>query len=257
MPKFFFLFILIFLSLPGLCQEETVKEALSENGGQVTIRKSPDVSPTHSASPQALNPNEDSDIREIENARQKNLEKMKLVETAAKPLADPVLNPIEEMQRLGHKQLDAAALMDAKVLAIMQKTLRAGLLNKLPAEEVRKMILEKVKGSHLEGVLSRFPKLLEFCVEMVRDKEALSGLMGIMMRKDDMKTYGYMWLGIFLFGLFLKYRIIKPKWPFFKRFRYSMSVNAVLSIISLYVFYSFFAKELAPTMSIISKLIQA
>ena len=257
MPKFFFLFILISLSLPGVAQEEIVKEALSENGGQVTIRKSPDVSPKDELSTPTTPPNEDSDIREIENARQKNLEKMKLVETATKPLADPVLNPIEEMQRLGHKQLDAAALMDAKVLAIMQKTLRAGLLSNLPAEEVRKMILEKVKGSHLEGVFNRFPKLLEFCVEMVRDKEALSGLMGIMMRKDDMKTYGYMWLGIFLFGLFLKYRIIKPQWPFFKRFRYSMSVNAVLSIISLYVFYSFFAKELEPTMSIISKLIQA
>jgi hypothetical protein len=255
MPSFFFLFILIFLSLPGFSQEETVKEPLSENGGRVTIRKSLDVSHVDEVSTQTTPSNENSDIREIENARLTNLEKMKLVETATKPLADPVLNPIEEMQRLGHKQLDAAALMDDRVLAIMQKTLRAGLLNKLPAEEVRKMILEKVKGSHLEGVLSRFPKLLEFCVEMLRDKEALSGLMGIMIRKDDMKTYGYIWLGIFLFGLFLKNRIIKPQWRFFKRFRYSMSVNAVLSMISLYVFYSFFAQELAPTISIFSKLI--
>jgi hypothetical protein len=255
MPKFFFLFILIFLSLPGVAQEETIKEALSENGGHVTIRKSPDVSPKDEVSTHITPSNEDSDIREIENARLKNLEKMKLVKTATKPLADPVLNPIEEMQRLGHKQLDAAALMDDKVLAIMQKTLRAGLLNKLPAEELRKMILDKAKGSHLEGVLNRFPKLLEFCVEMLRDKEALSGLMGIMRRKDDMKTYGYIWLGIFLFGLFLKNRIIKPRWPFLKRFRYGMSVNTVLSIISLYVFYSFFAKELAPTLSIFSKLI--
>jgi hypothetical protein len=254
MPKFLFLFVLIFLSLPGFSQEETVKEALSENGGQVTIRKSPDVSPKDELTTPATPPNEDSDIREI-NARQKNLEKMKLVEEATKPLADPVLNPIEEMQRLGHKQLDAAALLDDKVLAIMQKTLRAGLLSKLPPEEVKKMILDKAKGSYLEGLFKQFPKLLVFCVEMLRDKEALSGLMGIMMRKDDMKTYGYIWLGIFLFGLFLKNRIIKPRWPFFKRFRYSMSVNAVLSITSLYVFYSFFAQELAPTLSIVSKLI--
>ena len=212
------------------------------------------MSPADEASTQPAASNEDSDIREIENARQKNLEKMKLVETAAKPLAAPVLNPIEEMQRLGHKQLDAAALLDDKVLAIMQKTLRSGLLSKLSADEVRKMILDKARGSHLEGMLNRFPKLLEFCVEMLRDKEALSGLMGIIMRKHDMKTYGYIWLAIFLFGLFIKYRIIKPKWPFFKRFRYSMSVNFVLSIISLYVFYSFFSKELAPTISIASKL---
>ncbi len=255
MPKFFSLLILIFLSLPGFSQEETVKEPLSANGGQVTIRQSPDVSPADESSIQAPTPNEDSDIREIENARQKNLEKMKLVETATKPLAAPMLNPIEEMQRLGHKQLDAAALMDDKVLAIMQKVLKAGLLSKLPVEEVRKMILDKVKGSQLEGLLTRFPKLLDFCVEMLRDKEALSGLMGILIRKNDLKTYGYVWIAIFLFGLFIKHRIIKPKWPFFKRFRYGMSVNFVLSIISLYVFYSFFSQELAPTISIISKLI--
>jgi hypothetical protein len=254
MPKFFFLLILIFLSLPGFSQEETVKEPLSANGGQVTIRQSPDVSPNE-VSTLTPAPNEDSDIREIENTRLKNLEKMKLVEKATKPLAAPMLNPIEEMQRLGHKQLDAAALMDDKVLAIMQKVLKEGLLSKLPAEEVRKMVLDKAKDSQLEGILNRFPKLLDFCVEMLRDKDALSGLMGILMRRNDLKTYGYVWLAIFLFGLFIKYRIIKPKWPFFKRFRYSMSVNFVLSLISLYVFYSFFSKELAPTISIISKLI--
>ena len=254
MPKFFFLLILFFLSLPGFSQEETVKEPLSANGGQVTIRQNPNVSPADQASTQTPAPNEDSDIREIENARLKNLEKMKLVETATKPLAAPIFNPIEEMQKLGHKQLDAAALMDDKVLAIMQKVLKEGLLSKLPAEEVRKMILDKVKGSHFEGMLNRFPKLVDFCVEMLRDKDALSGLMDVLMRKNDLKTYGYIWLAIFLFGLFLKYRIIKPKWPFFKRFRYSMSVNFVLSLISLYVFYSFFSKELAPTLSIASKL---
>jgi hypothetical protein len=254
MPKFFFLLILIFLSLPGFSQEETVKEPLSENGGQVTIRHRPDVSPADEVPPPAPVSEEDSDVREIENARQKNLEKMKLVETATKPLEAPMLNPIEEIQKLGHKQLDAAALMDDKVLAIMQKVLKEGLLSKLPAEEVRKMILDKAKGSQLEGILTSYPKLLDFCVELMRDKDALSGLMGILMRKNDLKTYGYIWLAIFLFGLFIKYRIIKPKWPFFKRFRYSMSVNIVLSLISLYVFYSFFSKELAPTLSIASKI---
>ncbi len=250
MPKFFFFIILILLSLPGFSQEENVNP--SSGGGRVIIEERP-VLPETEASPQDNAPNEDQDIRDIEEARKKHLEKMQTVEAVTKPLAEPVLNPLEEIKRLGYEQIGAAALLDQKVLAIIQKTLKLGVLEKVPPAAVRVMIQEKVKGSILETLFTKFPKLLDIAVDMMRSKEALSGLLGILVRKDDLKTYGYIWLAVFLFGIFLKNRVIKPKWPFFKRFRYSATISLVLNSITIYLFYSMFSQELAPTLAIISK----
>jgi hypothetical protein len=250
MPKFFFLIIFILLSLPGFTQEEDTQK--SPDGGRVIIEERP-VIPETEPSPQDTAPNEDEDIREIEEDRKKHLEKIQTVEAVTKPLAEPALNPLEEIKRLGYQQIGAAALMDQKVLAIIQKTLKLGVLDQTPPAAVRTMILEKVKGSMLETLFAKFPKLLDIAVDMMRSKEALSGLLGILVRKDDLKTYGYIWLAVFLFGIFLKNRIIKPKWPFFKRFSYSMTISLIFNSITIYVFYTMFSQELAPTLSIIAK----
>ncbi len=259
MPKFLFLVLFLVLSLPGFAQEETVQEPLSPNGGQVIIQQRPDSAPAAPAAPTTDAPptpendfSEDPDIREIEEARLKNQQKMKGLEAVTKPLAEPALNPLQEIQRLGHKQIDAAALLDDKVLAIIQKVLRTGVLSKLSKEEVRTMIMAKFKGSMWEGFFTKFPKMLNIAVDLMRDKDALAGLVGIMVRKSDLKDYSYIWIVIFLFGLFVKSRIIKPKWPFFKRFRYSLVVSLILSAVSIYLFYSFFSEELGPTLAVIA-----
>lgn len=253
MLKLFSLLIFVSLSLPGFSQEETVKEALSPHGGQVIIQGNSAPTPDENAAPEAAILNEDADVQELETTRLKQLEKMKVIETTTKPLADPVLNPLEEIQKLGYKQINAAALLDDKVLAIMQKTLKTGVMSKLPAAEVKKMIQEKFKGSMLEGIFNKYPKILDIFVDLMRDKDALAGLLGIMIRKDDLKEYGYICLALLIFGLFVKSRIIKPKWPFFKRFLYSITVSFFLSMISFYLFYSYFGTEIGPTLSVISK----
>lgn len=265
MPKFLFLLFLFITSLPGFSQEETV-QPLSQNGGKLTIRGAPAPTPAPVPAPAAdPNPaavvdpasppqdlNEDDSVSELEDAREERLEKMRGIEAATKPLAGP-LNPMEEIAKLGHKQIDPAALLDPKVLAIIQRTFKEGPLTKLSEEEVRKMILEKTKGSLLEGFFQSFPKFLDLSVNLLRDKDALLGLLGILIRKDDLKTYFYISIGIFLFGMFVKHRIIKPKWSFFKRFRYSMTVSLILTSITFYIFYNFFGQEIGPTLSVIAK----
>jgi hypothetical protein len=262
MLNFFFLSILISLSLPGFAQEGTVKEPLSANGGRVIIQgapPAPEPAPTETPAAAATAPanpadiNEEADVQELEADRQKRLEKINVIEATTAPLAEPTLNPLEEIKRLGHKQIDAAAMLDERVLAILQKTLKTGVMSKLPPEEVKKLIQEKFKNSVLGGILTKFPIVLNILVDLMRDKEALAGLLGIMIRKPDLKEYGYICLALFVFGLFVKSRIIKPKWPFFKRLRYSMSVSLVLTSISFYLFYSYFGTEIGPTIAVISK----
>lgn len=243
MPNFLLFLILISFSLPGISQEG--------NSGQVTIKESPQI-PVEATEAVPEIHSDEAEIGELENARKERLQKIQQIETATKPMAEPVLGPLEEIKKLGHAQIDAAAMFDKKVVLILQKTFRDGLLSKLPPEAVKATILEKVKGSLMERLFKEFPKLLDVAVAVLRDKEAFAGLLGIFARKDDLKVYGYICIGLFLFGMFVKSRIIKPKWPFFKRFRYSMTVSLILTSITFFLFYSYFGDEIAPTIAVIS-----
>ncbi len=269
MPKFFFFFLLI--CLPGFGQEDLEKQPLSQGGGRVIIKggasantPQPD-SPTPSTSspeqPQAPasdsfsepSNNEDSAIAELELARKKQLEKMKMIEKSVEPLKSPMLNPIEEIKKLGHKQLDLDALLDKRVLVILKEAFKDGILGHLPEEEVRKIIKDKIKHNFLGSITRMFPKVLDFLVDLARDKHVFHGLIALIERRDDLKTYGYIWLVIFIFGLLVKRRLVKPKWTFLRRLRWNMSINLFLSLISISVFYFMFSIELDPFIKVLSQ----
>ena len=263
MPKFFFLLLFLITSLPGFTQEETV-QPLNPNSGKVIIRGAPAAPAPAPGAPVAdpaavlVDPaapplqDEDDSVSELENARLESQKKFEAIETVTKPLAEP-LNPMEEIQKLGYQQVGVSALLDPKVLAIIQKNFKDGPLTKLSEAEVSTLILEKAKGSMFEDFLKNSPKVLKMCANLMRDKDALLGLLGILVRKDDLKTYMYISIGIFLFGMFVKHRIIKPKFSAFKKFRYSLTVSLILTSITFYIFYSLFGQELGPTLSVISK----
>jgi hypothetical protein len=250
MPSFFILIFLSFLCLPGFAQEDIELEPISRGGGKVIIQgASEQGSAPIEVQPQVIH--EDADVAELEAIREAQQKKIKMVEAAAEPLAKPLRNPLEEMKKLGYEQITAAALLDDKVLAILQRTLKERPVATLPIEKVKVMILENSKGSILADLFERFPRTLNFVVDFVRDEKALPGLLDILLRKDDLKSYGYIWLVIFIFGLYVKSRVIKPKWVFKKRFLYSLSFSLVLSSISLYLFYSLFSEEITPSLSVL------
>lgn len=269
MPKIFLFVLITLLSLPGLAQEgtqeplqnsdqptEIKKDPLTPGSGQVIIRENPDYPDENPEETGAsLDPavNEDEAVKELEAAREKQLEKMQMIQKSTEAVAKPLVNPLADIKALGHNQLNAAALMDDKVVAILQKMIQDGHMARISHDDLKKQFLEKAKGSFWEKIVTQFPALVEIAVEVIRSKEALGGLMGIMARKDDLKTYFYLWLAMFVFGAYFKHRVIKPKWPFLKRMAYSLSISLVLTSASLGIFYNFFAEELDPTISLISK----
>jgi hypothetical protein len=268
MLKIFSLFTILVFSLSGLAQGEYAKDPLTPNGGKVIIRgatpptetvrpaqESPATvaTPSPAAGSDILPTQEDHAVDELEKNRQKQMESYKKIDKAVEHLKDPILNPYEEIKKLGHKQIDAAALLDKRVIVILQKTFKDGLLTYVPEKEVRAMVLVKANGTFLESLFAKFPKLIDLSVDLLRDKHAFHGLLGILLRKEDLKTYGYMWLAIFIFGLFVKRRLVKPKWKFMKRFSWNMSINLILSSISLFLFYEFFYVEITPTLNVIFK----
>lgn len=268
MPKIFLVLIFALLSLPGFSQEETESstaasptestpstkniDQLSPEGGQVTIRPGRPVG-EEAVDPKLPELSDDETVRELEIARQKQLEKIQAIQKSTEPLAKPIKNPIEEIKALGHKQLNAMALLDDKVLAIIQRLIKEGQMGRITHDALKAQILQKAKGSFWEKVLHQFPVLVEIFAEVIRSKEALGGLIGIFVRKADLKTYGYIWLAIFVFGALIKNRLIKPKWPFKKRFAWSLTISLVLTVSSVAIFYNFFSEELNPTLAIIGK----
>lgn len=245
MPNLLLLLILSFFCLPGFSQEDNALQPISPQGGRVIIRGATEAPVEPQAEP--IQNTDNSDVAELEAIRAAQQKKIQMVEASVEPLAKPLLNPIEEMKKLGYEQVSAAALWDDRVLEILQRTLKERPASSLSEEQLRALILESKVGS----VLAKFPRVLNFAVNFVRDEKALPGLLGILSRKDDLKSYGYIWLVIFIFGLFIKSRVIKPKWAFKKRFIYSISFSLFLSSASLFIFYSLFSEELKPTLSLI------
>ena len=252
MPNLLSLTLFLFFALPGYSQEEEIKQPLSDQGGQVIVRETAPESVDQSKTAPVV-PAEDADLAELERVRAEKLKQMQIIQKSTETLKNPVGNPMEELQKLGHKQIDAVALMDKKVVALLQKVLKEADFSKMTPEVVREMINQKVKGHFMEDVLKTFPKLLDIAVDFVRSKEAMSGMLGIFARKEDLKTFGYTWLAIFVFAALVKRRIIKPKWNFFRRMRWSLAISVILTGVSLTVFYQLFSVEISPTVEILQK----
>jgi hypothetical protein len=258
MLKSVFIFTLfLLLPLSGRSQGEVVKEPLSENGGKVIIQNSP--APSEAPAPQVTPPDpavidpDNTGTAELEMERKKNMQRALRNQQAAEAVAKPILSPLEEIEKLGHKTLDMKALLDVKVIAVFQKSLREGLMSSMTHEQLKSMILEKSKDSFAHQIFVGFPKFLDFIADILRDKEAFPGLLGILARKEDLKSYGYIWIAIFLLSLYIKSRIIKPKWHFARRMYWSFCITLVMTTISLYIFNSYFSDEIAPTISIVMK----
>lgn len=248
MAKFPFVLFFVLIALPGFSQEDN-----GGGGGRVIIRPTPGAEVTEPVS--EIVPITDEDQAMIDAAeadRLKQIEKIKAIEAATAPIAE-AKSPLQQIHDLGYEQLDATALMDTKVIGILQETIRAGALAKTSDEDLKKLINEKVKSTWMESLPRRFPRLLSIISDVVRSKEAIPRLLGIMARKDDLKTYGYVWVVIFIFGIYIKSKLVKPKWDFSKRFKWKFVISSILGIINLAIFYSFFGEEIQPTFSIIGK----
>lgn len=246
MPKIFLILSILLLSLPGLGQEESEPT----QSGKVIIRE---TAPTEERPAAPVAVEEDADLDELGAIRQKQLEKARLLEMSTDPLKNPLGNPAEQLMKLTKGQISAAMLMDDKIQAALSRMFSEGYMSQGSREETVKLLQKKVEGSFLEKVFLWFPSLLQISVDIVRDAAAMPGLINILKRKDDLKTFGYIWIAIFIFGLLVKSRLIKPMWPFLKRWGYGLAIGLPLNLTTLYIFYSMFSDELAPTLAIMGK----
>jgi hypothetical protein len=235
--------LIFFLSLPGFAQE-----------GKVIIRETPVTETEVDEQPMAIDEIDAMELAELEKKKAEQMKKMQMVERSAEIIAKPITdNPAMQLLELTKGQITAASLMDDRVQAALSRIFSEGYMKSGSREQTMQMLRDKVKGSFGEKLFNMFPSLLEISTDVLRDTMAMPGLLKILKRKKDLKTFGYIWLVIFIFGIFIKGRIVKPKWSFLKRRLVSMLISLPMTVVSVWLFYSFFGEEIQPTLTIIAK----
>lgn len=159
----------------------------------------------------------------------------------------------KELKKLGHETLTTAALFDEKVIVLLEEGIKHLKVDEAPKEFREAALMGKLKGHPMEQVFKTFPKLKAITADLLSDKAALLGLLGILKRKNDFKIMGYLCLGILIFGWILQGVLISKEWGFFKRLGLRLTLSIAFSLLTVGVFFHFFSVELKPTAEIIKK----
>lgn len=164
-------------------------------------------------------------------------------------LENPAFNAVEELKKLGDADVTASSLLDDKVVKVVQRMFKESELKKIPKKQVTDMILEKSKGSMIENYLRNSPRLVDAFADVLRDEKAMPGLVGIFLRKDDLKIYAIIWLVLMFLSYIIKRLVFPPEWQ--KSWPKRALLSLLFTTISVSIFYKMFYAELKPTVTIL------
>lgn len=254
---------MLLISLPGFSQEDDGVTRPEELEQRVHVIGTPQQSPVDPNNPQ--NPEQapavrstDEDERLIEGLeedRKKSTEAAVKLDETKNQMTEAVFNAPEELKKLGHETISGAALMDDKVVMVLKKMLEQNTMSKASDEEVRAMMLEKAKGSYMEKFLVDHPKVTNMFVEVLKDPKAMPSLIGVFLRKDDLKVYAVIWVCLMILAWFIKKMLFKKnkRWSSAQRTLVGLLVSVCITLTSVTIFYNMFSDELSPTAKIIVK----
>lgn len=166
-------------------------------------------------------------------------------------VAEPVFDPMKELNTLGHTELTVQTLLDERTIPIFTKMLKESNLKDQPPSVIKEMVMMKFKGNPIGKVFSHCEKCLNIFVEVLRDKQALPAIIAVFARKKDLKKYGMIWLGLLIFFFFIKHWLIPSEWRFYQRLPLSMAFSLGFTVLSFFIFYSMFKKEVGPTVDVL------
>lgn len=124
-------------------------------------------------------------------------------------------------------------------------------LQSLSEDELLKMLKENTRGTKAELYVDMFPKMMLFCVRLIKDKEAIPALVSIVDDQDKLIRFGGLMLSTVLVGFFLK-RLMK---------REGRSIPAALGFwfvrflimtgLRLGLLYLFYSHEVTPALEVV------
>lgn len=188
-------------------------------------------------------------IEELQNSqenRQKKLETIThIVGAEEKPETDLV--------QPGTNQMRPGALFDKAALEEMERTLISANLSKVPADELKKKVIELFKGSFAEGYVQKSPKLQDFMVDLLRDEKALLYAIRIFKDRARLKIYLYCWIGIMFAAYYTKRLFISKYWTGLNRTFAALLFSLTISTITLSTFCLIFEEEMKPIIGLVRK----
>lgn len=255
--------LMLLLGLPGYSQEgevtrpEDLEQRVHVIGTPADAPAETQANPQNpDQTPAIRSDNEDDQMIEgLEEDRKKSTEAAVKLDETKNQMTEAVFNAPEELKKLGHETISGASLMDEKVVMVLKKMLEQNAMSKASDAEVKAMIMEKAKGSAIEKFLVDHPKVTNMFVEILKDSKAMPSLVGVFLRKDDLKVYGLIWLGLMIFAWLFKKTLYKKnkKWTSGQRMLVSLLVSIGITFTSLTIFYNMFHDEISPTAKIIVK----
>lgn len=256
--KFLVFSLLIVFSLPGLCQEgePTRPEDLPQ---RVHVIPSPAAEPAPTENPGQTNEptnvdnSEEATVDELTREKERASEGIRNANEATEKVKEQIFNGPEELAKLGYETLDGAALMDEKVIKIVQKMMDNSPLKGASRKEVVNLMLERLQGQPGENFLRNNPRLLYVFADILRDDKAMPAVIGILSRRDDLKIYLFIWISLMIAGFVIKRFYIKKqkKWSPTKKFAMGFTLSLLITITSFSIFYNMFENELSPAGKII------
>ena len=229
--KFFFLVTLLLLPLLGLAQE----------GG------SPEEVHVDSEDEKAL--------QELEANREQRQKVLNSLQKAGdEPEIKATLDPKEQLDKLGFQgPVNPALLFNEDALKSMEILIRQAKLWDVPAEEVRKQVVQAFKGNPLEGFVNDSPNLQSFMVDFVRDKEAILNSIAIFKDRSRLKMYLYIWIGIMFASYYTKRLFVSKYWKKPVKIIASLMFTLMITIISASTFTLIFENEMKPIIAVVKK----
>lgn len=192
-------------------------------------------------------------IEKIEEERKKQAETAIKLQKTQDDIKNAAFDAPEELKKLGYETVDAVAMMDEKVVKIVKKMLEQSTLKNSSEADVKKLLLDKYKGGAAGDFLANNPRITNFFVDVLRDEKALSSIVGIFLRREDLKLYACIWLGFMMLGWLFKKIFFKKKWSRVTATLMGLIVSLSVTAISLTTFFKIFEEELTPTTEILVK----
>lgn len=192
---------------------------------------------------------EDKLLKDLEQERKQQIQAAIQADKARLEMLDFA----EELKKLGYETLEIASFKDDRVVRLVQKVLKQNHLKNVPRNQVMDGIMKQVKGSYWEVFLIDHPWILNALTDLMTDKEALPGLINILIRKDELKFFFYFWLGLVILSFVIRRYFFPEKLDGPMRFTMGLTLTLCLSMISVSIFYNMFKDELTPTIRIFKK----
>lgn len=170
---------------------------------------------------------------------------------------DPIFDASLELKKLGYDSINAKALTDKRVILLIKRMHSESHLMEASSSDVKALIEDRFQDTYLKSFLLSHPRIYNLLVDILRDKDALMGLIDIALRQNDVKSFLHFWIAFLIAIWLLKKALFSKAWSLKKTMLFGFFVSALVTTVSVGVFYNTFKKELTPIIKIISRHLQS